>query len=468
MNCPKCGNEVTIKTSNCDMCGADLTIFRSVYLRSNTYYNKGLEKALVRDLSGAVLMLKKSLEMNKRNTNARNLLGLVFFEMGETVAALSEWVISKHFQQEENDADRFMELIQSSSVKLDSLNQAVKKYNTALDAAKTGNTDLAIIQLKKVVNLNPHFIRGLQLLALIYMKDGDYERARKYLKKADKIDISNTTTLRYLSEINKDISADSTKPKGEKLLSGEKKVGIEPISNYREDKPNIMAWVNLFIGMAVGIAFTFALIVPTAKTNIRQEYEKEKLDYNSNLMVQMAAITSKEKEIEGLNQKISEKEKEISELKLSQNDPNMYNSLFQAIQQYTVLKEGTNTLSEEELLDLAKSLFTMDNAILKNKEAKKVHKIITESVYPQTATLAYNKGKDAFDDQKYEEAETMLLLSYECNSDSDATLYYLGKTYQAIKDYDKAAMYYNKLIEDYPNSSYKEYTRTRLNEMKTE
>ena len=46
--------------------------------------------------------------------------------------------------------------------------------------------------------------------------------------------------------------------------------------------------------MAVGIAFTFLLIVPTAKANIREEYEKEKMDYNSDLMVQMAAVTSRE------------------------------------------------------------------------------------------------------------------------------------------------------------------------------
>ena len=50
------------------------------------------------------------------------------------------------------------------------MNQAIKKYNIALDCAKQGNHDLAIIQLKKVVSLNPHFIRALQLLALIYMK----------------------------------------------------------------------------------------------------------------------------------------------------------------------------------------------------------------------------------------------------------------------------------------------------------
>ena len=34
---------------------------------SNTYYNIGLEKAHVRDLSGAIVILKKSLQFDKKN-----------------------------------------------------------------------------------------------------------------------------------------------------------------------------------------------------------------------------------------------------------------------------------------------------------------------------------------------------------------------------------------------------------------
>ena len=67
---------------------------------SNAYYNQALSRAGVRDLSGAVESLKKSLRFNKKNIQARNLLGLVYFEMGETVSALSEWVISKNFKPE--------------------------------------------------------------------------------------------------------------------------------------------------------------------------------------------------------------------------------------------------------------------------------------------------------------------------------------------------------------------------------
>ena len=118
MNCPKCGNVVAEQRNRCEVCGKQVTVYRKAYRLSNAYYNRGLEKAKVRDLSGAAIMLKKGLELNKRNTNARNLLGLIYFEMGETVAALSEWVISKHFQIENNDADHYMEKIQHNPTKV--------------------------------------------------------------------------------------------------------------------------------------------------------------------------------------------------------------------------------------------------------------------------------------------------------------------------------------------------------------
>ena len=60
---------------------------------------------------------------------------------------------------------------------------------------------MAMIQLKKVLSQNPKLIKAYHLLALLYLKHQDYEKARKLLKKAAFIDTNNTTTLRYLQEV---------------------------------------------------------------------------------------------------------------------------------------------------------------------------------------------------------------------------------------------------------------------------
>ena len=107
------------------------------------YYNLGLDKAEIRDLSGAIDMLRRSLKFNKYNIHARNLLGLVYFETGEAVAALSEWIISKNIMPENNVATEYIATLQAEQAKLDMINQTIKKYNSALKCCRENNEDVA-------------------------------------------------------------------------------------------------------------------------------------------------------------------------------------------------------------------------------------------------------------------------------------------------------------------------------------
>ncbi len=101
MNCMFCGAPLGA-SDYCGSCNRNVGAQKKALLLSNLYYNQGLEKAQIRDLSGAIDCLKRSLKLNKLNIQARNLLGLAYFETGEVVAALSEWVISKNIQPQGN------------------------------------------------------------------------------------------------------------------------------------------------------------------------------------------------------------------------------------------------------------------------------------------------------------------------------------------------------------------------------
>ena len=89
MFCYNCGCQLS-EHDFCTACGADVSLYKKIMSMSNRFYNDGLEKAGVRDLTGAINSLRQSLKFNKNNIEARNLLGLVYFETGEVVAALSE------------------------------------------------------------------------------------------------------------------------------------------------------------------------------------------------------------------------------------------------------------------------------------------------------------------------------------------------------------------------------------------
>ena len=95
--------------------------------QSNYWYNDGLKRANIRDLSGAILSLRRSLQYNNANVAARNLLGLVYYGRGEVVEALVEWILSKNFQSKDNIANYFIIKVQEVPGELEQVNQAVKK-----------------------------------------------------------------------------------------------------------------------------------------------------------------------------------------------------------------------------------------------------------------------------------------------------------------------------------------------------
>ena len=181
MFCYNCGCRLS-EHDFCTSCGVDTGRYKKIMYLANMYYNDGLEKAKVRDLTGAVTSLRQSLKFNKNNVDARNLLGLVYFEMGEMVAALCEWIISKNLKAEKNVADDYLSYVQSSAARLDSINQTIKKYNQALSYCQQGSKDLAVIQLKKVLSMNPKFIRAHLLLALLYMDAEHWDKAKRELR----------------------------------------------------------------------------------------------------------------------------------------------------------------------------------------------------------------------------------------------------------------------------------------------
>ncbi len=481
MICPRCGNLVAARRNICEACGYDLSVYKKVTHVSNRYYNQGLEKAKVRDLSGAVVLLKKSLEMNKTNTNARNLLGLVYFEMGETVAAISEWVISKHFQAKENDADVYMDVIQSNPEKLEGYNQAIRKYNMALESAKQGTVDLAIIQLKKVIALHPKFLRANHLLALLYMKNSEYERARRILLKCKKVDIANTTTLRYLSEINRvasgGVATENPDSSQDDDYTGANAPIIMKENEYKEEKPNIMNFINLIVGVLIGLAVVSLLILPTRENQIKAQYEAERLDYSDELNSKIATIDSQATKISSLETTNEELKQSLAEATgqveyVSVEDPvygELYRQLSAAIESYIpyeVDKEMTasndGTASEELCLAAAQALAGVDMTVTQDANIIALYESMTTVVFSEASTFTYVSGRAYYDAGDYENAIADLTKSVVYNPYYDRALYYLGKAYQDIESNERAAYYYTQLLENCPDSTLTGYAADRL------
>ena len=341
MNCINCGAFLTdTDLDYCPHCGANVLIQKKVDYLSKLYYNQGLEKASIRDLSGAISCLKQSLAYDKRNIRARNLLGLVYFETGEVVAALSEWVISKNIQKNRNLASEYIAKLQANQNKLDTINESIKKYNNALAMCREGHEDMAAIRLKKILSQNPKLIKGYHLLALIQMKNQEWNKARRTLKKAARIDKTNTTTLRFLREVDEQTGVTTKIEKKRKGLFGNEKAENDNISgeivvrpsSYKE-RSRVSLFFTMVLGFAAGAAAFWLLVLPAVKQDIYREANQQIIQYSDSLSSQSVELTKAQGEAAESNDTadaVSKQEEE--EKKRSQS----YEALFSA---YTAMQQ---------------------------------------------------------------------------------------------------------------------------------
>lgn len=468
MNCPKCGYEMGRNRRYCDQCGADMAVSVRLQRLSNRYYNDGLARARVRDLSGAILMLKRSLEHNKQHIEARNLLGLVYYEMGEPVAALSEWIISKHFKQENNPADYFIEKVQSNPAKLDMVNQTVKKYNQALLYAQQGNDDLAMLQLRKAVGSNPGYVRALQLLALLYMKNEEYEKAKRCLLRAQKTDVANTTTLSYLAEIERVLNLDGQTVHTERKEEG---ISYQPVASsvsFHEDKPNYIAFITFFAGILIGIAVLYLLIVPTVKSDIKAEYAAQERDYGAEIATYTTTISVLENEKKDLEDKLQVSENKVEELEWELDaasgeefDAAGYEQAVLVLMEYPELKERVlraETNKEpltvlDDLITYGEKLRVNENGASLRRKTEEIYKNIYTEVAKRVREYGYDYGHDLYNEKEYESAVTYLLAAYQMGGADADTLYFLGRSYQKSGDEENARVYFQMLVSQYPDSN---------------
>lgn len=441
MICYKCNHEAG-SADTCQVCGADVSVFQKVIRLSNMYYNDGLQKAEVRNLSGAIISLKKSLKFNKYNIDARNLLGLVYYEMGETVDALSEWVISKSYQKDDNIAGKYLDEIRQNKAQLDANNQTIKKYNQALLYCRQDSRDLAIIQLKKVLTLNPNLVKGHQLLALLYMQEDKLDLAKKSLRNAGKIDANNTITLRYLKEVNARLRERSNgkKKKDDDLISYQS--GNETIIMPKRFQESSIGFTlaYLLIGLLIGAAIIGFLVVPEVQKQAKEEKKQAMVEAQESLAASGQTITGLEAQIAKLQDEL---QAALEEEKTEPEQLVAYDMLLSAFVAYTsedYILTGTN-LGQVDVNQLTDSAKTMYNTLWSQ---------ISEEYY---RTL-YTTGYQSYRGENYADAIAKLQIVVTNNMDYDEGYgaYYLAQSYRKNGDIESARPYYQYVVDKYPGT----------------
>ncbi len=367
------------------------------------------------------------------------------------------------------DIDKLSQDNQVSEKIIDS----VRAYNKAIEYLRTGSEDIAMIELKRVIAVNPDFYEAVNLLGLCYAYTNQMDKAQELFGKVVKGENNVLKAADYLNYIT-DGDGGSSRKSSKAARSSAMRIKAPEAANgdaakkeravrkkqetYKEEevraeyilfkkigdllkRPQIALAFNLFGIVCLAAALIFFVLT-------MRNLEKEKTDNepSPNTVVN-----------ENLDKTLEENKKLQGQLDAANLELKSYKLTDQINEISTLYKQGKTAEAVDKLGKIPVTEL--------NDDQKKKYDSVKKDVYQKEASSLYTQGNTLFNSKKYAEAieklEKVFILGDNW-SFGDKALYVLGKSYVETGDNQKGAEAYQKLIEQYPKSSYVKYAKSRL------
>lgn len=494
MKCMKCNSNLT-DSGYCSHCGFNISHLIKSKNTAGWYYNCGLEKAKNRELSDAAALLEIALSFDKEHIDARNLLGLIYHEMGQIARAMHQWVISINIDIEDNIAVGYLQQYQEDERAMQKADRGVNLYNQTLYSARLGKDGMALLKIEECCFVAPNFIDAHLLRALLYMNKKDWDQAKKAIKDVLKIDRHNPTALRYLKEIPEyDLEKEYKEAlnvflaEHKKEESREKEETAKPVEQTRKiteiKKESLKKEVvkeerkektgkgneylkiiaGLAAGIAMGVIIMWAMLVPKNQSFEEQmNYVKNQVSQNG---VQGSSSQTTTTNKDGTTED-SKKDSTKDSTKNSEETAKVADYTGEGdkkgIMDYMVIAMGH--YKDGNAVKAAKALVKVDEDMLKSDSSKEKYDEIKKSTFGEASTQLYNSGMESYNQRNYEDAAKDFKSAYKIDDSNVEAYYFLGLCYQNTDQIDKAKKVYEEINNKFKGSDREHDAKDRLTEM---
>ena len=362
----------------------------------NKFYEKALNYQRQGKINAALDCCEKGISRSLKNKNLLNLKGLLLYTKGELNEAIAIWKVNSDFNNDEI-ARIYIRDAREDRRKLD-------LFNEAKSDSDNYRIDDAIEKLKICDESDFNSINVNYLLAICYLRKGNYKVSKDYIDKALSIDCENKLVL-ALDKENREFYTDNNK-KNKKLL--------------------VVCMLGCILIGSIAIYFY------NSKSNNQ---------YENNLSESQDITIENSNNIENENNNI-QNDNQIIEVEDQKQE-----NISQEIKSYTH-KEL------ERLYILASDLFSKEDYEGAINTLKDVYDNSSNSylndhiLYLFANSYQYNNDKE--NSNKYYE---MYVDKYYGESYIEETLYNLSMNYNGV-DNEKAKKYANKKKSDYKESIY--------------
>ena len=236
---------------------------------------------------------------------------------------------------------------------------------------------------------------------------------------------------------------------------------IQPM-NYNEKK-NIQSIWNLVIGVVVGFAVAWFLVLPAQIQNEKSVINAELRQVSEQLDVKTATINELESKVKILENETLNLQGQLEGFVGSGGTLEDVNNLLRAAKIY--IETPAETVRVGEYLEKINPESVTEES---SESFTSLYGLLLGEVGSDIAAKYYNEGMKAYQNNDLEKAVVNLNKAVFFDTKNQDAYYNLGNAYRKLEKTEEAIEVYQKIIELFPNTSIANRVQGHINEMKEE
>lgn len=262
---------------------------------SVAYYNKSVENINEGNINEAIEWLNKAYKINSNDVDTNNLLGLCYFKSCYFNEAIYLWQKSENIESQNNKANEYLAFIKNPKI-LEDMNL----YKKALQDIKNNKYDIALEKLLSISKAKYGWFEVDKLIALIYFKKENYEKAYEFINSALKENWSDKKSNEYYRIMFSKFRNSTVIKRNNKSFK----------ANENKKSKIIVASTVIVAFIALGILLYILSLSNSEKAVIAQKNEKIAIELEQNI----GMLESKDEEINRLLQSLSDFQEKLNNL----------------------------------------------------------------------------------------------------------------------------------------------------------
>ena len=260
------------------------------------------------------------------------------------------------------------------------------------------------------------------------------------------MDRNNTMTLTDMQEVERMLNPeDGGRPKKKQedaiRYQSDNELIIQPIGIKEAKRGGGGTLLNIAIGLLIGAAAVYFLVVPAVRTNERLAAQEQITAIGNKLTVK--------------DTRIEELSNELNDLKASQKE--MQGALDGYAETDELLAGTEGLLNTTAFYLSAGDVYQVSDELARIKESmvledcpnafRNLYSAIFATITPQIVETGYTEGFAAYNSGKYEDALVLFERVVRHDETHVNAWFYLGRSYHHLERFDEAVTIYQKVLE---------------------